>query len=42
MPSDDVPVTVDAWVERGFVTLTGSVTPQSERDEAKMLAESVA
>ena len=41
MLSDDVPATVDAWVERGFVTLTGSVTHQSERDVAKVLAETI-
>jgi osmotically-inducible protein OsmY len=41
MLSDEVPSTVDAWVNKSFVTLTGSVTSQSERDKAKSLAESV-
>ena len=41
MLSDEVPGTVDAWVDKRFVTLTGSVTTQSERDEAKSLAESL-
>jgi osmotically-inducible protein OsmY len=39
--SAKVPSTLDAWVDKGFVTLTGSVTRQSQRDEAKSLAESI-
>ena len=41
MLSDVVPPTLDAWVTKGFVTLTGTVTRQAERDEAKALATAV-
>ena len=39
--NDVVPSTVDARVDDGWVTLTGSVTWQNERDEAEHVARSV-
>jgi len=33
-----VPTTVDAWVENGFITLTGTVDWQYQRDEAEFVA----
>src|SRR3954451_4282063 len=33
-----VPATVDAWAENGFVTLTGTVDWQYQRDEAEFVA----
>jgi osmotically-inducible protein OsmY len=39
--SSAIPATLDAWVTRKFVTLTGSVTRQLQREEAKALALSV-
>jgi osmotically-inducible protein OsmY len=33
-----VPTTIDAWVENGFITLTGNVDWQYQRDEAEFVA----
>jgi osmotically-inducible protein OsmY len=38
---DQVPPTVDAWVDDGFVTLVGTANRQHERDEAERVAATV-
>jgi osmotically-inducible protein OsmY len=42
MLNSSVPKTVDATVEDGFVTLTGTVSWQYQRDEADFVASSIA